>query len=167
MNYLDQPVISSIRRNHALEHASLTILSQRNPRLSLAGISFPWGFYVFGEVDQGELREAVFQGLARLQSGEQALAVHPNCGTNFVASGVVAGLLAWLGLAGARDQRQKWERLPLVISLVTLAFIFTRPLGPLLQEKVTTQAEPGSLTVTSIQPLQLKNMHIHRVSTRG
>lgn len=167
MNFLDTPVISSIRRNHALEHASLTILSQRDPRLALAGISFPWGFYVFGEVEQDALRLAVVEGLTRLQNGERGLAVHPNCGTNFVATGAIAGVLAWLGLVGARDRRQKLERLPLVISLVTLSIIFTRPLGPMLQEKVTTKAEPGSLTVTGVKPLRLGSMRLHLVTTRG
>ena len=31
MTILDTPVISRIRRNHALEHATINILSQRYP----------------------------------------------------------------------------------------------------------------------------------------
>jgi len=165
MSILDNPIISRIRRNHGLEHASLTLLSSRRPTLMLSGISFTGGFYVLGEVDTAELRSAVFMALTRLQNGEKMLAVHPNCGTNFVSSGIVAGTLAWLGMLGAKDRRDKVERLPLVITLVTLAFIYTRPLGPILQEHVTTSGDPGGLKVVDIYPFKLGNLHLHRVVT--
>jgi hypothetical protein len=165
MSILDLPVISRIRRNHGLEHASLTILSSMNPTLALAGISFPAGFIVLGEVETGQLRAAVFQALNRMQNGEKHLAVHPNCGTNYVTSGVVAGLLAWLGMSGARNRREKLDRLPMVISLVTLAFIYTRPLGPIIQERITTSAEPANLHIVDIFPVRFGNFCLHRVVT--
>jgi len=165
MSILDLPVISRIRRNHGLEHASLTLLSNRKPTLRLTGISFSGGFFVFGEVETSELRSVVIQALSLMQNGEKQLAVHPNCGTNFVASGVVAGLLAWLGMVGAKDRRDKVERLPLIITLVTLAFIYTRPLGPIIQEHLTTSGEPGSLKIVDIFPVQVGNFCLHRVVT--
>lgn len=165
MSILDTPTVSKIRRNHGLEHASLTILSNQKPSLALAGISFPGGFYILGEVDTDELRSAVLMALTRMQNGEKGLAVHPNCGTNFVATGIVAGLLAWLGMLGAKSRRDKVERLPLVISLVTLAFIYTRPLGPLLQKHVTTSGEPGGLQVVDIYPLRIGSLSLHWVVT--
>jgi hypothetical protein len=165
LSFLNNPLISQTRRNHGLEHASLTILSNQRPSLALAGISFPGGFYILGEVDTGELRSAVLIALTRMQNGEKGLAVHPNCGTNFVASGIVAGFLAWLGMLGAKDKREKFERLPLVISLVTLAFIYTHPLGPLLQKHITTSGEPGGLKVIDIYPLRIGNFSLHRVVT--
>jgi hypothetical protein len=165
LSILDNPLISQTRRNHGLEHASLTILSNQKPTLALAGISFPGGFYILGEVDTDELRSAVVMALTRMQNGEKGLAVHPNCGTNFVASGIVAGLFAWLGMLGAKGRRDKVERLPLVISLVTLAFIYTRPLGPLLQKHITTSGEPGGLKVVDIYPLRIGSVSLHRVVT--
>lgn len=165
MRIIEHPYILKIRRNHGLEHASLTILSQQKPALVLSGISFAGGFYVLGEVETGDLRTAVFMALTRMQNGEKALAVHPNCGTNFVVSGFVAGFLAWLGMLNARDRRDKIERLPLIITLVTLAIIYTRPLGPLLQERVTTSGEPGALKIVDIYPLRIGNMRLHRVVT--
>jgi len=167
MSILEIPVISRIRRNHGLEHASLTLLGNRQPNLALAGISFSGGFLVLGEVDTGELRLAVFQALSRMQNGEKQLAVHPNCGTNYVTSGIVAGLLAWLGLSGAKDRREKLDRLPLVIALVTLAFIYTRPLGPLIQERITTSGDPGDLRVVDIFPIRIGDFCLHRVITSG
>lgn len=165
MSILDLPVISRIRRNHGLEHASLTLLSLNDPTLSLAGISFSNGFFVVGKVDTGSLRSAVFQALNRMQNGENHLAVHPNCGTNYVTSGIVAGLLAWLGMAGSRTRREKMGRLPMVISLVTLAFIYTRPLGPVVQQYVTTSGQPENLQIVDIFPVRIGSFCIHRVVT--
>ncbi|HCC79726.1 MAG: hypothetical protein A2X25_09140 [Chloroflexi bacterium GWB2_49_20] len=165
MSILDLPVISRIRRNHGLEHASLTLLSNLQPNLALAGISFPGGFFVLGKVDTGDLRSIVFQALIRLQNGERQLVVHPNCGTNYATSGIVAGVLAWLSLSGAKNRREKLDRLPLVISLVTLAFIYTRPLGLLIQERITTSSEPGGLKVMDIFPVRIGNFCLHLVVT--
>lgn len=165
MSLLDLPVISLIRRNHGLEHASLTILASSQPNLALSGVSFPGGFLVLGKVDTGELRSAVFQALSRMKNGEKQLAVHPNCGTNYVTSGILAGLLAWLGMSGAESRRQKLDRLPLVISLVTLSFIYTRPLGPIIQERITTSGDPANLQVLEIFPVRIGNFCLHRVVT--
>jgi len=167
MTILDTPVISRIRRNHGLEHATITILSQRFPNRTLAGFSDPNGFYLFGEVPSADLRDAVTRALVRLQNGERYLAVHPHCGTNFVASGFVAGLLAWLGLAGARTKREKVERLPFVIALVTLGFILSQPLGPKIQERITTSGDPQAMIVVDIFPVQFGRFALHRVSTKG
>jgi hypothetical protein len=167
MNILEIPVFSRIRRNHGLEHASLTLLGNSQPNLALAGISFPGGFFVLGEVETSDLRSAVFRALIRMQNGEKKLAVHPNCGTNYATSGIVAGVLAWLGMSGARDRREKLDRLPLVISLVTLAFIYTRPLGPFIQERITTSGEPGDLKIVDIFPVRFGNFCLHRVVTIG
>jgi hypothetical protein len=165
MNIIDLPVIARIRRNHGLEHASLTLLTSQDPTLSLAGFSYPGGFFVLGEVGTDELSSAVYQALTRLQNGERKLAVHPNCGTNFVTTGIVAGLLAWMGMGGARTRRERFERLPLVISLVTLATIYTRPLGPFLQEHITTSGDPAGLRILDVFPIRIGNFCFHRVAT--
>ena len=119
MTILDIPMLSRIRRNHGLEHATINILSVRFPYLRLAGYSFPGGFFILGEVPTADLREAVAQALSRMANGERTLAIHEHCGTNYVASGFVVGFLTWLGMAGAKSNRDKVERLPLVISLAT------------------------------------------------
>jgi len=167
MTILDIPIISRIRRNHGLEHATITILSQHFPDRRLAGFSDLNGFYLFGEVPSADLREAVTRALARLGNGERYLAVHPHCGTNYVASGFVAGLLAWLGMAGVRTKRDKVERLPLVIALITLGFIISQPLGPMIQERITTSGDPQGMIVVDIFPVQVGRFALHRVSTKG
>lgn len=163
----DFPLLSRLRRNHGLEHATLTVLAQRFPSRRLAGISFPGGFYILGEVPTADLREAVSVALTRLHNGERRLAVHPNCGTNYAVSGLAAGTLAWLGMSGARSRRERLERLPLVVTLVTLAFVLTQPLGPLVQQHITTDGDPQGLTLVDVAPVSLGRLTLHRVTTQG
>ncbi len=156
-----------VRRNHALEHATLHVLGKRNPRLHLIGNSDLRGFWVLGCVDTQELQQAVDEAVARLKTGERNLAVHHNCGTNFAVSGVLASLVAWLGLLGTGDSlRRKLERLPLLMALVTLTLILAQPLGPLMQARLTTQPDLGNLKVVTITRYLRHGVAMHRIETR-
>lgn len=159
--------LSRTRRNHALEHATLQILAQKNPSLRMAGYSDTGGFWVMGDVPLEDLQQAVEEAQARLRGGESRLAVHPFCGTNFVTTGLVAGTMAWLGMAGTgRSTRERLDRLPLVISFVTMAMILAQPLGPMVQQKFTTEPNLGSLKVTGIMQMKRGNTPVQRVTTR-
>lgn len=166
-NSLLQQQVSRLRRHHALEHATLQILARRNPRQMLAGYSDLQGFWIVGKVDTQDLQEAVDEALTRLRGGEYALAIHPNCGTNFAVSGVLAGSAAWLAMLNSGNGwRKKLDRLPLVMTLVTLALIIAHPLGPLLQARLTTEAQPGNLAVQAIYCYENGQLLVHRVVTR-
>jgi hypothetical protein len=156
-----------IRRNHALEHATMQVLAQKNARLSLFGYSDLEGFSVVGNLSTDELTAAVNEALARLKAGEWQLAIHPHCGTNFVAGGVVAGALAWLAMArSSGGLGKRLERLPVVMALVTLGTMLAQPLGPWLQARVTTQAHIGELEVVSVTRFQREGAPVHKVRTK-
>jgi hypothetical protein len=167
MTLLDIPVISRIRRNHGLEHATLNILGLHFPQKRLAGYSFPGGFYVLGDIPTEDLREAVFQALMRMNNGEGSLAIHDHCGTNYVASGLAAGLLAWLGMSGTKNKQDRAERLPLVIALATIGLIASQPLGPMLQKHITTSGDPQDLSIVDVFPITFGQSTLHCVTTRG
>jgi hypothetical protein len=167
MTILDIPVLSRIRRNHGLEHATINILSQRFPYLRLAGYSFPGGFFILGDIPTADLREAVIQALVRMSNGERTLAIHDHCGTNYVASGFIAGLLAWLGMAGAKSKRDKVERLPLVIALATVGFIASQPLGLVVQQRVTTSSDLQGMSILDVFPIKFGRFSLHHVITQG
>ena len=159
--------ISRVRRNHALEHATLQVLAEKFHSGRYAGYSTFNGFWVLGQVDIEELQRAVEEAQKRLRAGERRLAVHPNCGTNFAFAGLAAGLAAWLAMLGAGNSlRRKIDRLPLVASLSTLALILTYPLGATIQERFTTDANLGDLHVVQIDRFERGGMPIHRVVTR-
>ena len=160
--------ISRIRRNHALEHATLHILSKKHPGKGLVGNSDARGFWVFGDVSTVKLQDAVDEAQARLRNGEHQLAIHPNCGTNFVTSGVMAGTAAWLGMLGSRRSlRDSIDRLPLVMSLVTVALILSQPLGPVFQARYTIDPKIGDMQVTEITHYKRRDIPVHRVKTRN
>lgn len=165
---LDIQPISRTRRNHALEHATIHVLSKRFPGVTLAGMSSPDGFTLIGDISTEDVAEGAIEALKRLRNGEAELALHPNCGTNFAITGIAAGLAAWLGTLGSgKEIRRKLERLPLIILLATAAIVFTRPLGPLVQKKITTASDPEGLELERIETSIRLGLRLHRVITRG
>jgi hypothetical protein len=160
--------VNRIRRNHGLEHASIHVLSEKNVRRSIAGHSDSGGFWLIGDLTLEETRAAVEEALKRLRAGERQLAVHPNCGTNFVVSGAAAGLFGALSMTGAGNKRTAvLERLPLAILLSTVALIASRPLGMRVQERITTNGDPGNLQIIDIRQSRRGNLIMHRVETRS
>jgi hypothetical protein len=66
-----------------------------------------------------------------------------------------------------RRFRDKLERLPLSITMATLALIFSQPLGYKLQEGITTSGQPGDLEVIEIIANKQGRLNAYRVITRG
>jgi len=165
---LELPTVSRVRRNHGLEHATLHILSQKFPRKVMAGHSTSSGFRLMADLPLEDVQEAVDEALARLRAGEENLAVHPNCGTNFVTAGTFAGLAGASAMLGVKRRPQDvLERLVLAAGLATVALIAAQPLGMLLQARVTTSGQPGELAVESISKTQQGGMTVYFVRTRG
>jgi len=46
-----------------------------------------------------------------------------------------------------------------------LGFLLSQPLGPILQAKVTTEADMGDLQVEDIIPVRRSGVAVHRVIT--
>ena len=161
---LNYPLVNKTRRNHALEHAAIHLLSARFPGKAMAGHSNPTGFFLFGDLPTDAVREAVSEALVRLQNGESGLAVHEGCGTNYAVTGGLAALFALIGVSGTKNNKQRMERLPLLILLSIAAYIISQPLGPALQKNITTLADPGGLAVSDISRL---TQNIHRIVTTG
>ena len=165
MNPLDFSIIRRTRRNHALEHATIHLLSAALPGKSLAGRSTPFGFYLYGDVTTDNLTTAAYEALHRLRQGERRLAIHPGCGTNFLTSGMFAGLAAFAALS-IGDQKHRLSRLPDVLIAATVALMIAQPVGPKLQEKVTTLADMGDLSIMAILNLDThSSLTTHYVET--
>src|SRR5512141_1324773 len=110
-NLLEAPYIVETRRNHALEHATIHILSERFPGRPMAGHSNPTGFFLIGDLPSEQVREAVSEALTRLKNGESHLAIHEGCGTNYVVTGGLAAIFAFLGMSWTRNNRERLERI--------------------------------------------------------
>ena len=160
---LDLPLILETRRNHALEHATIHMLSAKYPERHLAGHSNPTGFFVLGNVTTGDLKAAVTEAWTRLRESE--LAIHPGCGTNLATTALMAGTFAWFPLSGSKPLRRKLWLLPFAVAFGLLGFVLSQPLGPILQAKVTTEADLGNLQVEDIVLVRKDGVAVHRVIT--
>ena len=135
-----------VRQNHALEHATILLFSQRNPRSVLRGRSTAQGFYVHGEVSEEELLECAEEALQRLRNGEPEMAIHPRCGTNLAVAGMMAGLSSVL-VGEIPPRRNKYSR-AILASLVSL--FLAPPVGMYVQKKFTTQTPVEEMKVVGV-----------------
>ena len=163
MKVLELPFFAATRRNHALEHATIHVLSERHPGLRLVGRSDWTGFTLYGPVDTDELAEALASALQRLQAGESQLAVHPRCGTNVATGMVLAGLASTAALGGRRRSRLQ-KALQLALGLGA-ALALAQPLGVKLQQRITTSANVTGLHVAKISRLERGAVVVHRIDT--
>lgn len=154
--------LETIRQHHGIEHATITLLSRRLPRLQLVARSDLRGFVVYGSIDTQTLHSAADEALSRLQAGESDLAVHPNCGTNLVTAGMLSGVLALL--AGSGHRRSIWDRVPSAVMGATLALLVAGPAGHWMQSNVTTTSHVSGLRVLSVDKLEGGPLERHRVA---
>lgn len=139
-----------LRRNHALEHATIVVMMEREPGRKLNGFSTDDGFFVQGVRSLDEVDSAAREALRRLRAGERGLAIHRNCGTTIVAVNLLTALF-FLGALGV-GLYLGWNLYLLVIGAVLLAFALRVPLSLLLQRFVTTDADLTNAEVGWVEP---------------
>ncbi len=159
MNILETEPISTVRRNHGIEHATVHVLTARDPSTRLIGRADTTGFNIYGDVPTDALISAAREALARLQSGERALAVHPRCGTNLV----VAGLLTAVAAAFAIGRKPSLKKLPDVILATTIAAFVAQPLGMTLQARVTTSPDAIGARIAGVRQSQMGQIPVQHV----
>lgn len=151
----------AVKQNHALEHATIVLLSRRFPEVRLAGISFAAGFFVFGELPTEAILPAAQEALTLLRTTAPDMAIHERCGTNLAVTGILTGLAA---MTVAKMPRP-YNSFNNVVLAATAALIVARPLGLTVQRHVTTQTPNASMTITGVKPLNFLGSPAHFVST--
>ena len=168
-NLLAQPLLMRIRRNHGLEHATIHMLSAKFPHTPIAGRADANGFVILGRIPTDAIAESAEEAATRLRAGEIHLAIHPNCGTNFLTAAVLAGTACFVTLlgGGSNRARDRLERLPLAILATVAALIIAQPVGAAAQRHITTSGEIGNLQIRDVQQLRRGRTTVHRVITQG
>ncbi len=181
---LQNTLLRNIRRNHAMEHATITLLSQQYTQEQILGWSGPWGFTIYTTLSAQQVIPSVMKALSLLKAGRGELRVHANCGTNLVATALLTTLATTVGMLGScsdrgyrvsgesQNRRQapqrtflKWlERFPRMVLLSTLAIFLARPFGTWLQLKVTTADDLGQTEIAAI--LTDYHMGLQRIRVR-
>jgi len=159
---LDLPFILETRRNHALEHATLHVLG-REHHIHMAGHSNPTGFFLLGDLSTQDVWFAATEALERLRGGESGLAIHPGCGTNLATNALFGASLSWFVMRGAKSTALKILLIPVAAVFGVIGVLIARPLGPKLQQYVTTEADMGNMRIVDIIPIR---KGAHRIVTR-
>ena len=159
MNILETEPISTVRRNHGIEHATVHILTARDPSTRLIGRADTTGFNIYGDVPTDALVSAAHEAVERLQNGERALAVHPRCGTNLL----VAGVLTAVAAAFVLGRKPSIKKLPDVILATTFAAFAAQPVGMTLQERVTTSPDAMGAHIAGVRQSQMGQIQVQHV----
>ncbi len=143
-------VIAHIRKNHAMEHATIHLLTRAMPHVSIAGYSFIKGYWIIGKAELQDVQKAAELALARMKNGEHSLAIHPGCGTNIAVTGLCTAAAAMLTTLGRSDDESKLERFSAFTTAGMIGALAGRPLGPKVQKNITTDANVNDLSIVSI-----------------
>jgi len=154
-------LFDAVRRNHALEHGTVTLLLARlGPNQRLAGRAVPDGFCLYGKLPGDVIAICAGEALARLQGGEAGLAVTPLCGTNIAVAGILTGLASVI----AAGKRSRWERLPTVFTAAMVGVVVAQPAGQLVQRYITTSADLREAEIVGVK--RSLGGYVHKVQTR-
>jgi hypothetical protein len=131
-----------LRRNHALEHATIVVMMERQPGRKFNGFSTDDGFFVQGVRSLEEVESAAREAVQRLKDGERKLAIHRNCGTTIVAANLLAAVFFLTALGfGLYLSLPLGSLFLLIAGAMLLSLALRVPLSLLLQRFVTTEQD--------------------------
>ncbi|MBR6091176.1 MAG: hypothetical protein IKP86_14655 [Anaerolineaceae bacterium] len=142
--------LSHIRKNHAMEHATIHLLTEYMPNVSFSGYSLWKGYWILGKAELQGVQKAAEMALARLKNGERKLAVHPGCGTNLAVTGLCTAAAAMLTTMLDSEDDSKISRFSAFTAAGIMGATLGRPLGPKIQQNLTTDANVKDLSIVSI-----------------
>lgn len=151
-----------VRRNHALEHATISILLNKLERpVRLIGRASSGGFHILGDVPASKIEEAVHEALHRLRRGESHLAISSLCGTNIAVAGLLSGISSVMALSSG----PRLSRLPNAVMMSMLAVLASQPVGRLAQKYITTSQDLMATEIVSVQRINGLPFTLHKVKT--
>ncbi|MBM7555511.1 sRNA-binding carbon storage regulator CsrA [Halanaerobacter jeridensis] len=136
----------SLRKNHALEHATVNILEKKYGYSNLSGLAEENGFYINGVINPKDVKVAAQEGLLRLQQGERNLVVHKQCGTSLTVANLVSAVvfILLLLLTGV------FSLLNMLLAIIIANFIGPQ-LGVWVQKNYTTSYQVDNMEINGVQ----------------
>src|SRR3990172_10706920 len=157
-------LVGTVRRNHALEHATITVMLRKiGHDVRMVGRATGDGYFLYADVPTTVLGESTHEALARLKGGEGHLAVTPLCGTNIAVAGAMTALAATLALGSGPNRA---EKLPNAILASMLAVIAAQPVGRIIQRYLTTSPDLADTEIVDIRQGGRGAAKFHKVLTR-
>lgn len=157
-------IVGTVRRNHALEHATIAVLLRRiGHDIRMVGRATNDGYYLYADVPTELLEESTREALYRLKSGEGHLAVSSLCGTNLAVAGALAGAASLVTMGRSNNRT---ERIPNVVMASMLAVLAAQPVGRMVQRYLTTSPDLSDTEIVAIKPSSRGGTRFHKVQTR-
>jgi len=154
--------ISTVRRNHALEHATVTLLLNRlGPDVRLVGRANCDGFLLFGDLPTDAIKECVAEALVRLKRGEGFWAVTPLCGTNIATAGFLASVGTMLATKMSKGKPGR-DVLPNAVAAGMIGVTLAQPVGRLIQKHITTSPDLADFEIVEVEA---RSHSHHKVKT--
>jgi hypothetical protein len=150
-----------IRQNHALEHATVTLMTRVRPELTVSARSSSRGFTIFADLDPQLVRASCEEGLYRLRAGEAELAIHPHCGTNLAVGTSLAMIGSLFALSAVRPR----TRIASAVASSLAGIAAARPLGQVVQRHVTTLPDLHDVRIVSVHSRRLLGRRVVEVVT--
>lgn len=155
-------VVNAMRRNHALEHGTVSILlAKLGPDIRLVGRAVNDGFYIYGKIPTAAIEASAHEALLRLKGGEAGLAVTPLCGTNIAVAGVLTGIAS----VASMGPKRRFDRWPNIFTAAMLGVVAAQPVGQLVQKYLTTSPDLQSTEILGVH--MTGRGLVHKVRTNG
>jgi len=155
-------LVGTVRRNHALEHATIAVLLRRlGHDVRMVGRATRDGYYLYADVPTDLLEDSTREALHRMQAGEGHLAVSALCGTNLAVAGALAGVASMVTMGNGNRS----ERLPNVILASMLAVLAAQPIGRLVQRYLTTSPDLSDTEIVAVKTGGRGGGRFHKVQT--
>ncbi len=157
-------IVKAVRRNHGIEHGTVTVLLEQGFSPPMGGNATPSGFYIYSGASADKVEAAAMEALSRMAAGEGELAVSPYCGTNLVVSALVAAVGAYLAARVSGSRRPTFSAL---LWGALASAVFARPLGALVQKHCTTLPDVEGVEIVSVTHRRVGPVGIHKFETAG
>ena len=154
--------INKIRRNHAVEHATVAVMVEDGLHGLVAGYATSNGFWLFSKAGNQEVMNASKNALARLCHGENNLAVSKNCGTNIALTVIMTDLAFQLY---RRVTKSKSSDLGPRILIAAASIAISNPLGLKIQQYFTTLSDVSQVRIIKVNSYKFGKMYLHKVNT--
>ena len=131
-----------LRKNHALEHATVNVLEQEYGYTNLKKYATNEGFYIMGSNNTIEIKSAARRGLALMKNGKSNLAIHNHCGTSIIVANFISAIIFLLLLFYSGH---------FSIFYMIIAILLSHLLGPyfgkIVQQYFTTTPEVDEMEI--------------------
>lgn len=136
----------NVRRNHAIEHATVHVLEELYGAKMVDGCATTEGFRIRAAVDPVLIFDAAREGLSRLQRGDGALAINRRCATALLVSYfAVGGSLVSLLLTTHNVS-------PLNLALVLILTVAATPkISRVVQRFLTTSLDVKGMSIGGVE----------------